>query len=119
MDESCTVYRTVDFIGKRWTLLILLELYRKRSEPKRFNELKKSLPSITQKILSERLKELEQKQMITKRIDTSTVPIRCEYSLTRNGKEFMEVIKQIKAWALKCEVGSRACQRTDCLNCEK
>ena len=52
MDEDCAVYKTVDFIGKRWTLLILLELYKGENKWKRYNELKRNLMSITPKILS-------------------------------------------------------------------
>jgi len=58
MEQDCTIYKTASFVGKRWTLLILLELYKGQSRLKRYSEIKKGLPEITPKVLSLRLKEL-------------------------------------------------------------
>jgi len=99
MDERCTIYRTIDFISKKWTLLILLELYKTRGK-KRYSELKSSLLNITPKILSTRLRELEKQGLITKYIDTNGFPIKCEYILTDSGKDFIRIIKDIKKWSL-------------------
>ena len=52
MDKDCTIYKTTSFIGKRWTLLILLELYKGKNEWKRYSEIKKRLPEITPKVLN-------------------------------------------------------------------
>src|SRR5271157_5622131 len=57
--KDCTVYKTMNIIGKRWTIHILLELHKGEEKEKRFNELKRKLGYITPKILSERLTELE------------------------------------------------------------
>ncbi len=116
MNKKCTVYRTADFIGKRWTLLILLELY-KGSKTKRYSEIKQKLPGITPKIFSTRLKELEKEALITKKIDTSRVPIKCEYSLTESGEDFIRIIKDIKQWALKWKFNNKTCNSLDCRNC--
>ena len=53
MDKDCSVYKTADFIGKRWTLLILLELYRGK-KIKRYSQIKENLHEITPKMLSTR-----------------------------------------------------------------
>ena len=117
MNKDCTIYQTTDFIGKQWTLLILLELYRQKMKPKRYSELKKQLPKITPKILSLRLKELEKEGLVSKKIDTRQFPIKCEYKLTESGKEFINIIKNIKQWALKWKINNKICQGIDCKNC--
>jgi len=117
MDDSCTIYKTSEFVGKRWTILILLELYRDGMSPKRFNSLKASLPNITQKILSERLKELEEEGLVSKKVDSTSFPVKSEYSLTKAGCEFMDVIKTMKTWALKWKIRNKLCKSTDCINC--
>jgi len=115
MNEKCTIYKTADFIGKKWTIPIILELYKGK---KRYSKLKKSLGNITSKILSTRLKELEKEKMIKKIIDNSKFPIKCEYSLTKSGKEFMPIIQDMKKWALKNKFKNKLCSETDCKHCE-
>ena len=117
MDETCTIYRTIDFISKKWTLLILLELY-KTQGTKRYSELKQSLLDITPKILSTRLRELEKQGLITKNIDTNVFPIKCEYTLTASGKDFIRIIKDIKKWALEWKQKNKECASQDCKSCE-
>ena len=116
MDKNCTIYKTANFIGKKWTLVILLELY-KEDNVKRYSELKKGIPNITSKILSLRLKELVKVGLIKKKIDSSTVPIKCEYSLTKKGIDFIKIIKDIKKWALKWDIKNKVCENTDCKEC--
>jgi DNA-binding HxlR family transcriptional regulator len=117
MNERCTVYRTADFIGKRWTIPILLEIYKGEDEAKRYSRIKSSIPGITPKILSERLKELEKEGLIDKHTDASAVPIKCEYRLTDSGREFIKIIRDLKAWALKWKIKNRLCSETDCQEC--
>ncbi len=116
MDEKCTIYRTADFIGKRWTILILLELY-KGNAKKRYSELKRCLPGITPKILASRLRELEDKKLVDKKVDASSFPVKCEYSLTGSGQEFIKIIKDMKKWALKWNIKNKACASEDCKHC--
>lgn len=117
MNQDCTIYKTVDFIGKKWTLLILLELYR-GNKIKRYSKIKDNLPDITPKILSARLKELKKNNLINKKIDTSEFPIKCEYSLTKSGEDFIKIIKDIKKWALKWNIKNKICESSDCKDCE-
>ena len=117
MHKDCTVYRTVDLVSKRWTILILLELYRGGGGEKRYSEIKEALKDISPKILSQRLKELEERKMITKKVDASTVPIRTEYKLTEMGLDFIDVVKGIKHWALKWNIDNKVCASIDCKDC--
>lgn len=118
MDDTCTIYKTADFVGKRWTILILLELHKGKNELKRYNELKKTLPKITSKILSLRLKELEKQKLIVKKINAKQFPITCEYSLTESGKDFIKIIQDMKKWALKHKFDNKVCESSACKHCE-
>ena len=118
MKRECSVRNAVNFLGKRWTLLILLELYKGESEWKRFSQIKKNLDNITPKILSMRLKELERENLIEKRVNAAEFPIKSEYRLTEAGKDFISVIKKIKKWSLKWKKNSKTCEETDCKDCE-
>jgi DNA-binding HxlR family transcriptional regulator len=98
--------------------LIVLELYKGKGGPKRYSEIKKSLQGITPKMLSARLKELEKHGMIKKQVDTKTIPIKCEYSLTASGKDFVNVIKDIKTWGVRWGLGKTHCRETSCKSCD-
>lgn len=118
MHSNCTVYKTMDFLGKRWTLLILLELYKGREATRRFSELKGKLPDITPKMLSSRLKELEREGMIDHTVDDSTQPPKSMYTLTKSGMEFMAVIGEIKSWALRWKFEDPVCESLECKDCQ-
>ena len=117
MQETCTIYKTIDFISKKWTLLILLELYKSQGK-RRYSELKSSLLDITPKILSVRLRELERQGLITKSIDTKNFPIKCEYTLTDSGKDFIRLIKDVKRWSLRWKIKNKECEQQDCKHCD-
>jgi DNA-binding HxlR family transcriptional regulator len=118
MNENCTVYKTMDYLSKKWTLLILLELYKGLSEKKRYSEIKKRIPNISPKILSTRLKELESQGIIVKNTDITSFPIKCEYGLTESGKDFIKILKDIKNWALQWNIYSEICSVQDCKDCD-
>lgn len=117
MDKHCAVYTASNLIGKRWTILIILELYKGSNKWKRFNQLKSKLPQITSKMLSSRLKEFEKEGMILKRVDSSIMPVKSEYALTKRGEEFMEIIKHIKTWSLEYN-DNKSCKSKNCKGCE-
>lgn len=118
MDEFCTVNLTVRYLTKKWTLLIILELFKGDNYTRRFSELKERLPDITAKVLSERLQELEAEGIVSKTIDATVVPIRSEYALTESGIELMEVIRGIKYWALKWKIDNIPCGSQECKLCK-
>lgn len=117
MDNSCTVSQTVRYLTKKWTFLIILELYKGESYTRRFSDLKDALPGITPKILSERLKEMEEEGIIGNRIDADRFPVKSEYYLTESGVEIVGIIKEIKKWALKWKIENIPCQNQDCRVC--
>lgn len=117
MEEECTVNLTVRYLTKKWTLLIILELYKGEGSTRRFSELQASLPGITQKVLSERLKELEEEGLVTKRVDATSFPVKSEYTLTESGLGIVEIIRRIKAWALRWKIENLPCGGQDCKVC--
>lgn len=117
MDDRCTVYKTMHFISKKWSLLILLEIYKSPQTKKRYFEIRQNLPEITPKILSARLKELEREGLITKHVDASEFPVKTEYELTPLGIDFIGIIKDIKQWALRWKIDNIVCEQLDCKQC--
>jgi DNA-binding HxlR family transcriptional regulator len=107
----------VHYLTKKWTLLIILELYKGDGYTRRFSDLKDSLAGITPKILSERLKELEREGLVARRVDATSFPVRSEYTLTESGLEIIGIIRDIKRWALKWKVQNIACGEQDCKVC--
>ena len=117
MNHDCTVYKTMDYLAKRWTFLILLELYKGNGQMRRFSELKNTLMEVTPKILSQRLKELETEGLIQRIVDASTIPLKSEYKLTEGGIELIMAIKTVKEWALKWQIDNEECGTHECSAC--
>ncbi|MFH0968871.1 MAG: helix-turn-helix domain-containing protein [Methanobacteriota archaeon] len=117
MQEICTVNMTVKYLTKKWTFLIILELYKGENYTRRFSELKDALDDITPKILSERLKELEVEGIVNKNVDATAFPVKCEYTLTESGLGLIEIIRSIKSWALKWKIDNIPCGEQDCKTC--
>ena len=105
------------YLTKKWTFLIILELYKGNEYTRRFSELKDALEDITPKILSERLKELEEEGIVKKTIDATAFPVKCEYTLTESGLDLVDIIRSIKTWALKWKIDNIPCGLQDCKAC--
>lgn len=118
MGCECTIYKAADLVGKRWTLIILLELYKGENEWTRYKDIKGNINTISPRVLSMRLKELEEEGFIEKSVDASQFPVKSEYRLTQCGKDFIPVIKELKIWALKWKILNNVCERSECLHCK-
>lgn len=90
-------HNTIELIGKRWTGAILAVLIR---GPQRFNEILATVPGLSDRLLTERLRELEDKGIVTRKIFVER-PIRIEYGLSDAGQDLDHLIKVITAWGLK------------------
>ena len=117
MDKNCPVYRNIDLVSKKWTWLILLELYKNSRSTKRYSELKHNLNPITSKMLATRLVELKRLDMVRREAGEGNVPKICEYSLTRKGEDFVSVIIEMKRWGLRWGSKNRECERGSCKGC--
>ena len=93
---DCPVATTVMLIGSKWKLLILRNLM---ARPWRFNELKKSLDGISQKVLTDALRSLEADGLITRTV-YAEVPPRVEYALSETGETLRPVLKSMEDWGL-------------------
>ncbi|MBW4573967.1 MAG: helix-turn-helix transcriptional regulator [Aphanothece sp. CMT-3BRIN-NPC111] len=91
---SCTVESTLKVIGGRWKVLILRELFQ---EVKRFGELHRALNGITQKMLTQQLREMEQDGIIHREVYLQ-VPPKVEYSLTDSGKMLQPILDAMHDW---------------------
>ena len=92
------VMDTMDLLSGRWKIIIMTTLY--LGGTMRFNEIRKSIPRITGRVLSKDLKFLEQHQIVTRRVkDTS--PITVEYELTEYGLTLDSVFKALTDWGIK------------------
>jgi len=93
----CLLDFGMDFIRGKWKAVLLCHLY---DEPKRFLELQRITKGISQKVLNEKLKELQTAELINKVIYAETPP-KVEYYLTDKGKDLTKIIKEIEDWSLK------------------
>ena len=90
----CPVATTVQIIGSKWKLLILRNLLQR---PWRFNELKKNLDGISQKVLTDSLRSMEADGIVTRTV-YAEVPPRVEYSLSETGETLRPIIKAMEDW---------------------
>jgi DNA-binding HxlR family transcriptional regulator len=96
----CSKYqRTVELIGRRWTGAILRALF---SGVSRFSDLCLTVPGLSDRMLAERLKELELEGIVQRTVIPDT-PVRVEYSLTDKGRELEDVIVAVAGWAERWE----------------
>lgn len=87
--------KAVELLSKRWTTFIVYKLL---DGPKRFVEIENSLTNLSGKVLSERLKELEEEGIIQRTVYPEK-PVRIEYALTEKGKALAPLFGQIQDWA--------------------
>ena len=91
---KCNIEVAMEAIDGKWKILILWYL---RNEKKRFNELQKSIYGITQKMLIQKLRELESDEIVHREV-YAVVPPKVEYSLTDYGKTLKPILKQLYFW---------------------
>ena len=91
---ACPVETTLMLIGDKWKVLILRELM---PGTRRFGELKKSIGSVSQKVLTAQLRDMEAKGLVSRKV-YAEVPPRVEYSLTDLGKSLKPILNAMWAW---------------------
>lgn len=97
-DKECPVTKVLELLNGKWTTRVIYELERRPSI--RFGELKKSIPSITNAMLSSTLKMLEAKGIV-KRRQFNEVPLRVEYALSQSGKDMLSIYYAMAVWGEK------------------
>jgi DNA-binding HxlR family transcriptional regulator len=95
--RSCPIETTFKIIGKKWTVIIIREMFRGTTQ---FNRFLENIDGVTPKVLTQRLRELEKLGIIKRRI-VSEYPIRVEYGLTDLGKVFEPVLLAAGAFSMR------------------
>ena len=93
---ECPVATTVQIVGSKWKLLILRNLM---ARPWRFNELKRSLGGVSQKVLTDALRTLEADGIVVRTVYPE-VPPRVEYALTELGETLRPILKTMEHWGM-------------------
>ena len=96
--NDCPVKYSIDQIGGKWKARIILQLF--KNDTVRFNELKREMQGITNTMLSNSLKELENDQII-ERIQYNEMPLRVEYNLTDKGRSLLPLIYELSIWGIE------------------
>jgi DNA-binding HxlR family transcriptional regulator len=95
--HCCPLYHeAVELIGRRWTGAIVEVLL--QGGPMRFSEVANAVPELSDRLLSERMKELEARGVVERRV-LEGPPVRVEYELTRMGRSLEPALAELKAWA--------------------
>lgn len=90
----CPVTATVEVIGGRWKLNILFHL---KDQPRRFNELRRLVPGITQRMLTLQLRALEQDGIVSRKV-LNTMPPHVEYAFTKKGWSLGPILDAMEEW---------------------
>lgn len=101
---TCPTSITMRFIGGKWKAVILIHLAK---DNKRYNELRKQIPTITERTLSLQLKQLEEDGLIERKVYSEKPPLMVEYSLTDFGKSLIPLLKQIALWGEFAKLNSK------------
>ncbi len=92
----CPLYHeAVELVGRRWTGAILRVLM---DGPMRFSEIAQAVPELSDRLLSERMKQLEGRGIVSRRVLPGP-PVRVEYSLSRMGRELQPALSELERWA--------------------
>lgn len=91
----CCTSVTMGMIGGKWKSVILFNLIEGKL---RYNELRKKMPSVTERALSLQLQQLQKDGLINRKVYTSKPPLKVEYSLSRFGKTVIPLLNQIADW---------------------
>jgi len=93
-DAYCPVTATITVIGGKWKPIILWLL---RDQVRRFGEIKRFIPKVTQKMLTQQLRELEKDRIINRKV-YPVVPPKVEYSLSKYGKTLIPILDSMATW---------------------
>lgn len=94
MYDYCTTEVALEIIGGKWKLVILHNLF---EGTKRFGELRRAMPHVTQRMLTRQLRELEEDGLVLRKV-YAQVPPKVEYTLTNTGESLKPIVQQIDEW---------------------
>jgi DNA-binding HxlR family transcriptional regulator len=94
-EDQCPARQVLDRLADKWALLILARL---QNEPVRFNQLRRDIKGVSQKVLSQTLKKLERDGLLSRSV-FATVPVTVEYALTDLGQSLVQTVNTFAHWA--------------------
>lgn len=94
--SACPTRTLIDLIANKWTMLVLMGLGQK---PMRFNELKRVIEGVSQKVLTQTVRKLERNGLISRTV-LPTVPVNVTYALTPLGVSLAEMMIQVRGWSI-------------------
>jgi DNA-binding HxlR family transcriptional regulator len=95
--HDCQFREMLDRVGDKWSLLVIAMLEQRAARRARFSELKRSIPGISQRMLTATLRNLERDGLLTREVFPE-VPPRVEYELTALGRQFMQPVRGLVTW---------------------
>lgn len=98
--KACPVELTLNIIGGKWKGIIINLL---SERPVRFNEFKRLIPGITQRMLTLQLRELEKDGIVKRMVHPNTMPMKVEYSLTDQGESLSPIVQSLMIWGMEYE----------------
>ena len=113
--DKCPVFKIARVVGKKWTIGLLQEV--DLNGNKGFNAISKRMKTISPKILSVRLKELEASGIITKKL-VGVKSIQSKYKLTKKGKGLQKIMKNLKDWNAEYSAFDNDCNNKKCVECK-
>ncbi len=102
--KDCPITTTLQLIGGRWKLIIIWNL---KDEPLRYGMLKRCIPNISEKMLTQQLKALVENGWVIRK-DFGEIPPRTEYRLSDLGMSFIPILQEIYNWGVKNEITKKA-----------
>lgn len=93
-DERCPLTAALDALGGKWALVCL---YWVAAEPRRFNEMRRLMPGVSHKVLTETLRNLEMHAILT-RTTVSESPLHVEYALSSHGQSVLPLLETMRGW---------------------
>ncbi|QIB68693.1 winged helix-turn-helix transcriptional regulator [Aminipila butyrica] len=97
-DKSCPIEHTVNLIGHKWKVLILRNLFHQGTQ--RFGEIHKGIHGISQKMLTQQLRQLEADGILCRKVYPE-VPPKVEYSLTALGESLKPILDEMNKWGIE------------------
>jgi len=101
--DDCAVERALSVVGAKWTLVVLHHLM---EGPRRFSDLQRLIPAASPKMLTLRLRDLEQLGLLTRTIHAE-MPPRVEYQLTQQGRSLRPIIASLEKWGSRLRAAKR------------
>lgn len=102
--QRCAVISTLKLFSAKWKPCILSHLL---NEPVRFGALKRKIPNVTKKMLSQHLTELEEDGLVSRNVYTKK-PLKVVYSLTKKGQSLERIFIELEHWGLQHETGVKS-----------